>query len=193
MDTPTIARYYKEIDPMKRKALLEKSIQEGQTPEEDAIRKELWEIRYKETSEADKSRRADGYLAFWMALEYNRKSYGSLFRWRGARKEITKHLKKLKFDEIQEKSPLHKELLYRECCHMVRTYMQLCEEDKNYNSLAFGIMSLSDDKKVEKLRQDIRETAFQLPGAVKMEKELDIVVRAAKEIYSDYFSEEDEI
>ena len=41
MDTPTIAAYYREADPMKRKNLLEQSIEAGEEPEENAIRKEL--------------------------------------------------------------------------------------------------------------------------------------------------------
>ena len=46
MDTPTIAKYYREKDPMERLKLLEQSIAAGEEPEENKIRKELWEIRY---------------------------------------------------------------------------------------------------------------------------------------------------
>lgn len=46
MDTPTIAKYYREKDPMERLKLLEQSIAAGEEPEENRIRKELWEIRY---------------------------------------------------------------------------------------------------------------------------------------------------
>ena len=45
MDTPTIAKYYREKDPMERLKLLEQSIAAGEEPEENRIRKELWEIR----------------------------------------------------------------------------------------------------------------------------------------------------
>ena len=47
MDTPTIAKYYREKDPMERLKLLEQSIAAGEEPEENRIRKELWEIRYR--------------------------------------------------------------------------------------------------------------------------------------------------
>ena len=43
MDTPTIAKYYREKDPMERLKLLEQSIAAGEEPEENRIRKELWE------------------------------------------------------------------------------------------------------------------------------------------------------
>ena len=61
MDTPTIAKYYREKDPMERLKLLEQSIAAGEEPEENRIRKELWEIRYSDKAETGDTR-ADGYL-----------------------------------------------------------------------------------------------------------------------------------
>ena len=42
-DTPTIALYYREHDPMKRKMFLDQSIAAGEDEEANAVRKELWE------------------------------------------------------------------------------------------------------------------------------------------------------
>ena len=50
-DTPTIALYYKEHDPMKRKMFLDQSIAAGEDEEANAVRKEIWEIRYGGPSE----------------------------------------------------------------------------------------------------------------------------------------------
>ena len=116
-DTPIIALYYREHDPMKRKMFLDQSIAAGEDEEANAVRKELWELRYGEPSEAGSGTRADGYLALWMAMEYSKDTAGKLFGLKRARKEIEKNLARLKFREMQEKSELHRELLYRECCH----------------------------------------------------------------------------
>ena len=108
-DTPTIALYYREHDPMKRKMFLDQSIAAGEDEEANAVRKELWELRYGEPSEAGSGTRADGYLALWMAMEYNKDTAGKLFGLKRARKEIGKNLTRLKFREMQEKSELHRE------------------------------------------------------------------------------------
>lgn len=187
MDTPTIAKYYKEHDPMKRKALLEEAIQAGEEAQANAIRKELWEIRYAGASELGPETRADGFLALWMVMEFNRDASKKLFGWKSARKDIAKKLEALKFDEIAKKSPLHRELLYRECCHMVRMYMEICQKDKSYGSFLFGIMSISEDKIQQKIRIDIRETAVELPPSIKMEEELKMITEAAKEVYEEFF------
>ena len=42
MDTPTITQYYRESDPARRLALLNMSIEAGEEPELNQIRKELW-------------------------------------------------------------------------------------------------------------------------------------------------------
>lgn len=187
MDTPTIAAYYREQDPMKRKALLEESIQAGEDPEGNAIRKEIWNIRYQGSSDSGNSSRADGYLGLWMVLEFNRDAARKMFGIKGARKEINKHLDKLKFEELRSKGPQYEELLYRECCHMVKLYMELCAQDRTYNTVLCGIMSMSNDKSKQKLKKDIYETAVALPPSIHMEKELGMITRAAMEMYEVHF------
>ena len=186
MDTPIITLYYRESDPMKRKMFLDQSIAAGEEEEANAIRKELWEIRYGGKSEVPDTP-ADGYLALWMALEFNKYASSRLFGANSARREIVKNLQKMKITEYQGKSALHQELLFRECCHMVRTYMELCEKDKTYNTTLCGIVPISEKSAKNKLHRDIYETAIQVPADVNMQEELGIITRAAKTAYEDYF------
>lgn len=187
MDTPIIVQYYKEHEPMKRRALLEQAMQSGEDAEANAVRKELWDIRYAGSSELGQDTRADGFLALWMAMEFNRDAGNKMFAWKGARKELNKKLEALKFRELQAKGALHKELLYRECCHMVRTYMELCEKDRSYNTMLCGLMTISSEKAREKIKKDIQETAILLPPAIKMEEELGMITAAAREVYEEAF------
>ena len=192
MDTPTIAKYYREKEPMERLKLLEQSIAAEEDPEGNKIRKELWEIRYSDKSEAGDTR-ADGYLGLWMTMEFNRNSGSRFFGTRSAKKEIGKYLTKLKFQEIQEKGGLYQKLLYRECCHMVLVYMDLCQTDKSYNTTLCGLIHIKEDSAKSKLQRDIRETAVDLPGTLGMESELGIITRAAREIYRQYYPNEGNI
>lgn len=192
MDTPTIAKYYREKEPMERLKLLEQSIAAEEDPEGNKIRKELWEIRYSDKSETGDTR-ADGYLGLWMTMEFNRNSGSRFFGTRSAKKEIGKYLTKLKFQEIQEKGGLYQELLYRECCHMVLVYMDLCQTDKSYNTTLCGLIHIKEDSAKSKLQRDIRETAVDLPGTLGMESELGIITRAAREIYRQYYPNEGNI
>lgn len=186
-DTPTIALYYREYDPMKRKMFLDQSIAAGEDEEANAVRKELWELRYGGPSELGPDTRADGYLALWMAMEYSKDTASKFFGVKRARKEIEKNLNRLKFKELQEKSELHRELLYRECCHMVKTYMELCKKDKTYNTTLFGIVPINEKNAKSKLQGDIYHTAVRLPEEINMQQELGIITRAAREAYEYHF------
>ena len=93
---------------------------------------------------------------------------------KSAKKEIGKHLEKLKFREFQQGDALRQELLYKECCHMVKTYMELCEKDKNYNTIICGIVPIGEKGAKNKLQIDIYETAV-------------IITRAAREAYEKHF------
>ena len=160
--------------------------------QQDKIRKELWDIRYSDKSETGDTR-ADGYLGLWMTMEFNRNSASRFFGTRSAKKEIGKYLKKLKFQELQEKGGLYEELLYRECCHLVLVYMDLCQTDKSYNTTIFGLIHIKEDSAKAKVQRDIRETAVELPANLGMEAELGIITRAAREIYRQYYPNEGNI
>ena len=101
MDTPIIAQYYRETEPEKRKELLEQAIASGEDQEANKIRKEIWEARYKGTT--NEGGIADGYLKFWMALEFNRNAGHKVFGSGRAQKEIRKELDDVKFREIRAK------------------------------------------------------------------------------------------
>lgn len=187
MDTPTITQYYREADPAKRLALLNMSIEAGEEPELNEIRKELWNIRYQDKSEVGGDTRADGLIALWMIMEFNKDSGRRLMGVRGGRKEILKQLDKMKFQEIRSKGKDYEDMLYRECCHMVKTYMELSESDKAYNSTLFGILKISSEQAKDKLKADIYHTAVKLPQTLKLEEELGMVTRAAREMYELHF------
>lgn len=187
MDTPTITQYYREADPAKRLALLNMSIEAGEEPELNEIRRELWNIRYQDKSEVGGDTRADGLIALWMIMEFNKDSGRRLMGVRGGRKEILKQLDKMKFQEIRSKGKDYEDMLYRECCHMVKTYMELSESDKAYNSTLFGILKISSEQAKDKLKADIYHTAVKLPQTLKLEEELGMVTRAAREMYELHF------
>ena len=188
MDTPIIAQYYRETEPEKRKELLEQAIASGEDQEANEIRKEIWEARY--TGTTNEGGIADGYLKFWMALEFNRNAGHKIFGSGRAQKEIRRELDDVKFREIRAKSALHEELLHRECQHLVRFYMDLCEKDKNYNSVLCGLITIKKESSEAKMKRDIYETAIRLPKDLNLEEELSLITKAAHEVYEQEYPEE---
>ena len=173
MDTPIIAQYYRETEPKKRKQLLDQAIASGEDQEANEIRREIYEARYKNTTN-------DGGIA----------AGHKIFGPGKAQKEILKELDDVKFREIRAKSPLHEELLYRECKHLVKFYMTLCAQDKNYNSILCGLITIKKESSEAKMKRDIYETAIRLPKDLNLEEELALVTKAAHEVYGQEYPEE---
>ena len=169
MDTPIIAQYYRETEPKKRKQLLDQAIASGEDQEANEIRREIYEARYKNTT--NDGGIADGYLKFWIALEFNRNAGHKIF---GPGKEQ---------QEICAKGKDYEELLYRECKHLVKFYMTLCAQDKNYNSILCGLITIKKESSEAKMKRDIYETAIRLPKDLNLEEELALVTKAAHEVY----------
>lgn len=185
MDTPTIAQYYRETDPAKRKELLDQAIAEEGNTEENQARKEIWDARY--CMKSDLGGQADGYLKFWMTIEFNRSSGNRLFGSKGARKDLQKELDQVHFRELAQKSDLHRELIYRECEHLVKLYMDLCQTDKSYNTILCGLVTMKKADVKAKLQNDIYETAVKVPRTLEMEQELELLTKAARKVFEDYF------
>lgn len=186
--TDLIKRYYQEYDPMKRRRILEKSIQQGEDPERNQLRMELWELRYQEPSKAVKGGRSDGFLLLWMNLKYaDGNTGGFLIGTRRTIKEIKKTLEKLQIVKWKEKGGLYEECLYEECCHLMELYIYSCVSDKNYSSGLLGLMALPKEKVDSKITSDMYGAAIRVPRNLNLEKELDIITRAAKEVYSRHY------
>ena len=190
MDTPTIAAYYKEPDPMKRRKLLEQSIAEQEDPEANEIRQKIWEMRYHGKSAADPASRADCFLGLWMVLEFNKNAGGKMFGRGRSRKEILRELEKTGILKYAKGNELERELIYREVLHMVRIYADLCEKDKTYGSSIFGIFSMKEADVIAKLKADLYETAICLPYDLALEEELELIVKAGKAVFELKFPEE---
>jgi hypothetical protein len=189
MDSPNVARYYQEMEPIKRKKLLKLIAEEEGSQEEKAIRQELFDVRYAGRSQANRDMPADGFLGLWMMMEYNCSAGPGLFGMniKKARKEVGRGLEKLKIREYYEKGGLYRELLDRELQHMVRTYMNLCKTDRTYNSTLFGLMKMKEEQSAGKLKNDVNAIITRFPRDLQMEEELKPVIDAAKTVYEEFF------
>ncbi len=175
--------YYSTIEPLERYALLEALDAEGK--EENASRRLLWEKRYPE----EKGQRPDKYMQLWMLLEFNKSTGNRFLGARSARKEIRKSLEALEFDTLSRDEKT-RELLYQECCQLVRAYIALCREDRTYNSVIMGIVPMKKEQARKKLKTDLYETAVALPKLLKMEEDLSLITQAAAAVYEETFPDE---
>ena len=173
---------YREKDENIRFQLVEEAEKQKLQPEETKIRRYLLDHRYEKPGKDGK--RADNYMRIWLEISF---AYESVRRGRPSRsgiKGIEKALKKcglLDFDfgEIGEK------ILYQEIYHMGVLYINLCLEDKQYNSVLLGLGHMSEDKVMRKIARDMVKVGYYVPEVVKF-AHYEIWQKAVVDAYEDF-------
>ena len=173
--------YYRERDPKIRLEMLDEADAEGLTPEDNAVRRRLHEIRYPSSGPVK-----DTFLKAWLDMRFLRDNSGSFFFRGKDPKKLDKVLAPLGFAELcGERSK--ENLLYQELYHLGMLYASLCQEDKGYSSVLFGIGQLSDDKLGRKIGAEFRDIAVNVPGEYDKENKYELWTRAISDAFCDMF------
>lgn len=173
--------YYRERDPGIRKRLLDEADNQGLTPEENVIRRRLYELRYPQKGEVK-----DTFLRAWLEMRFLTDNNGGiLFRGKDPAK-VHKIMKSIGFDgNMGDRT--YRQLLYMEIYHLGMLYGSLCTEDRNYSSRLLGFGSLSEEKLALKIASEFRDIAADVPKSFGVAKEYEIWTQAILEAYTDLF------
>lgn len=183
--------YYMEMDRDERKKLLEKAIEEEGRTEENLWRERLWESRY--TAVDREPDGIDHFVRGYINLFYVAKSLKSVLRKKGNIKDMEQIRKDLCLDLQYEGSEIAEKVLYREYCHLIRLYLQLCMSDRSYSTTFMGLMSFNEDRMLDKMASDICKTAFVTPKRMGMEEVFEIFTQAALNVYKELFPKGEKI
>lgn len=175
-------RYYRESSPSRRRAVLEEAAKGGQGTKEDEIRLQIWELRYGRPGEKGQTGRADRYLKLWMDMKYLAENPPGRFGMKKTQRRLEEDLDKLGFVRFYEESETSRGILYQECLHVVRLYIQLCFSDRNYTSLVLGMMPMKKGKVQDKISKDLKTVYQDLPSVIKIPQPLELLLKAAQEM-----------
>lgn len=173
--------YYREREPQVRKALLDEADAEGLTKEENRIRRKLYERRY-----PSKGPTKDSFLKAWLDVRFLKERDSGLFKGPNPKK-LMKVLDEIGFDELGE-DRVYRGILYQEVYHLGLLYASLCQEDKGYSSIIFGIGTLSEDKLAGKIGAEFRDIAIEIPKKFNLEdSKYSLWTDALTDAYCDMF------
>ena len=176
--------YYKERSAAVRMALLDEADKRGLTPEQNQVRRRLFALRYKKETGGET---ADLYMRQWMNMRFLEQSSSGLFS-RKKPAKVTKLLDAMGFQEM--KTEEEKRLLYQEIYHLAMLYIALCQEDKQFGSVIFGFGTVKESTLIDRIRNEIRIVAVDVPKEFGGEKECRIWSDAILAAYEDIFGHE---
>lgn len=176
--------YYEERDPVNRRRLLDAADEAGLTPEDNAVRRNLYKKRY------GRERRGivqDNYLRMWMDFTFFVRNGNPKRSLRRDQAKIRKILKDTGFAEYAQADERAQQLLYRELYHLAMLYISVCAEDKGYNAVLLGFGHISNDRLIEKIEHDFRDVAVVLPRDWELAEEMALFTRAVSDAFADTF------
>lgn len=175
--------YYKELDPERRKALLD---QDGGTALEDPLnklRKYLWELRY--VDPANKTHRVDFFLLQCTNFLFLYKSTNWKFAQKSAAQEVRSAVSKMGFSQASQYGGAGENLLYMEFRNTISRYFSTCS-NHYYGRKLFGIMSSSDSEKKNQMAKDAWQLSEGLPERLEMTEDLALFSKA---VHDEYFAQ----
>lgn len=171
--------YYEPQSGADRKVLLDEAMLEDN--EANRIRYELWESRYGKVAKNNGKPKTDGFMKLWMDLEYASGRMSAIFGVKKIGKDIRNDVKKLECNEIEQYGELGQELLFMEMVQGARYYFDLCAGDKNYNTEAFGLVPITEERFKNKIAEDVYRICYTTPKAYGVEQELKLFTNAVME------------
>ncbi len=171
--------YYEEIDPAKRRKILDEYIAAaGDSDPAASYRKALYE--YRNVDPADPQRKLDRFMLAFLDF---------LYLYRSSRilpgryvKEVETTIGSLELDERDHTDPLFAEAFSLEVRNAARRYFETCKTD-GYHRKFFGITASTPEEKEKQRCIDVWRMSYGLAERLGLEEEMDLFCRALSEAY----------
>ncbi len=150
--------YYTELDPIKRKALLEEFLASDADAEEKAALSSLFDARYVPNKKGGYN---DRFVGAWLEMKIvlsNR--IGKLSRRRNE-KQVAAAVSDLCLNRQEDFPPA---MLYQELRQFLALYMNICARDHNYGSILWGLGRISDSRLRQKIEKDLTQIRDEIPS-----------------------------
>ncbi|MBQ0058677.1 MAG: hypothetical protein KBS83_01775 [Lachnospiraceae bacterium] len=174
--------FYEEAELDDRKALLDEADRQNLTPEENAIRRKILDMRYVVQKKSDVQ--TDRFLQLWLYLTYavNNSKRGAITKRQA--KEVKKLADSIGLDTI--KGEIAEKALYKEFYHTAVLYTNLSMADKQYGSFLFGLGRLKGDKLSLKIANDFFKACYAGPSQIDFAHH-DLWSEALTNAFGDFF------
>ena len=171
--------YYRELEPPRRRELLEKLISEEEDDGANGFRRRLFESRYTDPKRPGQT--VDNFL--WQCVNFIFLFKTMRLFYRKDRKEVLRGIEILCIREAADFGDAGRKALYWEFRNTFRRYFKSCESS-SYRRKMFGLMSASDDEKTWQKCLDTWQMSRGVSLKFDLSDELAIWNEAAKDEYS---------
>lgn len=174
--------YFNTMKPAERLARLEELEKSGYG--EAPYLRRLFQMRYQKTADAEEY--ADLLLKLWMDMWMRCKTAAGSRAAKRDRKEILKEVEGLGLMELRRQEPSEQDYIYEEMKHLVKLFINLCEQDKRYTHILQGFVSIPKDQLKRKIIEDVEDIGIRFIEEHDLDEEFSEMKNATGDILQDY-------
>ena len=162
-----MTEYYQELEPKRRKEILEELCASGPDDGANAYRKELFDARHLDTNRP--GHEVDRML--FMCVNFIQLCKSARMFKKGARRDVLASMEELLFDRAAQYGEAGKEALYREIRNAAVRYFKTCESS-GYNRHLFGLTASGDESRKTRMCRDAWQMSEGLSRRTGLEAEM---------------------
>ncbi|MFU0832345.1 MAG: DUF5664 domain-containing protein [Oscillospiraceae bacterium] len=171
--------YYAEMDAKRRKELLTDGCEMEPDNPLNALRRELWELRYLDPKNPEQP--VDRLL--WQCVNLlciYKMSRPRMVR-KSSAKEVRDAIQTMGFEQAERCGESGRQELYREFRNAAHRYFSVSSTDKSYRKKYFGIKTMNHDEYKEKLAKDAWCLSKGIAERFQLQRELEVFSNAVKD------------
>lgn len=153
--------YYEEMDPKRRKAMLEHALNIFENNESEQKRSRIYKLRYGRNM-------ADQFMRVWLDLKFRNTNEAVPFFKRHKKVEEIRSLY-AQFGIYEED---FRDVLLPEWHHFARTVITTNADDRGFNSTLLGLVSITDESAAKKLADEMHAVLKEVPEKYGLQDEV---------------------
>lgn len=153
--------YYKEMDPKRRREMLEHALNAFENNESEQKRSRIYKLRYGRNM-------ADQFMRVWLDLKFRNTNEAVPFFKRRRKVEEIRSLY-AQFGIYEED---FRDVLLPEWHHFARTVITTNADDRGFNSTLLGLVSITDESAAKKLADEMHAVLKEVPEKYGLQDEV---------------------
>lgn len=178
-------KFYHETDREEREEIFQLGLKEEGETRENEFRKKLWERRY--TPVKKEKGEVDHFFKGFLTMDTLGRTKPGFFTAKTIRREIASLNTVWGMDLAEEYGEMGRTLHYEEMKHLARTYISICQDDRNFSTMILGVGKLSKEKLAEKIADKIWFLTREVPRLHQFEKTVEPFTEALIEVYFEMY------
>lgn len=153
--------YYEEMDPKRRRSMLEHALKTFEDKESEQKRSRIYELRYGRNA-------SDQFMRVWLDLKFRNTNEAVPFFKRRKKVEEIRSLY-ARFGIYEED---FRDVLLPEWHHFARTVVTTNADDRGFNSTLLGLVSITDESAARKLAEEMHAVLKEVPEKYGLQDEV---------------------